>query len=98
MEKKEMLYEGKAKQVYATDDENLVIIHYKDAATAFNNLKKATIDNKGVLNNEITTIIFKKLNEASPVRWRNDSASKREHLLPTRSWRSATRMMHLAIL
>ena len=64
MEKKEMLYEGKAKQVYATDDENLVIIHYKDAATAFNNLKKATIDNKGVLNNEITTIIFKKLNEA----------------------------------
>ena len=64
MEKKEMLYEGKAKQVYATDDENLVVIHYKDAATAFNNLKKATIDNKGVLNNEITTIIFKKLNEA----------------------------------
>ena len=64
MEKKEMLYEGKAKQVFATDDENLVIIHYKDAATAFNNLKKATIDNKGVLNNEITTIIFKKLNEA----------------------------------
>lgn len=64
MEQKEMLYEGKAKQVFATDDPNLVVIHYKDAATAFNNLKKATIDNKGVLNNEITTIIFRKLNEA----------------------------------
>ena len=59
-----MLYEGKAKQVYATDDKDLVVIHYKDAATAFNNLKKATIDNKGVFNNEITTIIFNKLNEA----------------------------------
>ena len=64
MEQKEMLYEGKAKQVYATDDKDLVVIHYKDAATAFNNLKKATIDNKGVFNNEITTIIFNKLNEA----------------------------------
>ena len=64
MEQKEMLYEGKAKQVYATDDPNLVVIHYKDAATAFNNLKKATIDSKGIFNNEITTIIFKKLNEA----------------------------------
>lgn len=64
MEKKEMLYEGKAKQVYATDDPELVVIHYKDDATAFNNLKKATIGSKGVLNNEISTIIFKKLKEA----------------------------------
>lgn len=64
MEQKEMLYEGKAKQVYATDDPNLVIIHYKDDATAFNNLKKATIGSKGVLNNEISTIIFNKLKEA----------------------------------
>lgn len=64
MEKKEMLYEGKAKQVYATDDPELVVIHYKDDATAFNNLKKATIGSKGVLNNEISTIIFNKLKEA----------------------------------
>lgn len=64
MEKKEMLYEGKAKQVYATDNDDLVIIHYKDDATAFNNLKHATIGSKGVLNNEITTIIFNKLKEA----------------------------------
>ena len=64
MEKKEQLYEGKAKQVYATDEADKVIIHYKDAATAFNNIKKATIANKGVLNNEISTIIFHKLREA----------------------------------
>ncbi len=64
MEKKEMLYEGKAKQVYATDNDDLVIIHYKDDATAFNNLKHATISSKGVLNNEISTIIFNKLKEA----------------------------------
>ena len=58
MKQLEMLYEGKAKQVYATDEADKVIIHYKDAATAFNNIKKATIENKGVLNNKISTIIF----------------------------------------
>lgn len=64
MEKKEMLYEGKAKQVFATTDADKVIIHYKDAATAGNGAKKADIDNKGVLNNNITTMIFNKLKEA----------------------------------
>ena len=58
MKQLEMLYEGKAKQVYATDEADKVIIHYKDAATAFNNIKKATIENKGVLNNKISTIVF----------------------------------------
>ena len=62
MEKQEMMYEGKAKQVYATDDPDRVIIHYKDDATAFNGLKKDSIRNKGVLNNKITTIIFNELN------------------------------------
>lgn len=62
MEKKEMLYEGKAKQVFATDDENIVVMHYKDDATAYNGIKKAQITNKGVLNNKITTLIFEKLN------------------------------------
>ena len=47
MEQKEFLYEGKAKQVYATDQEDLIIIHYKDDATAFNGIKKAQISNKG---------------------------------------------------
>ena len=59
-----MLYEGKAKQVYATDNDDLVIIHYKDDATAFNNLKHDIVRSKGVYNNEITTIIFNKLKEA----------------------------------
>ncbi|GHT14064.1 phosphoribosylaminoimidazole-succinocarboxamide synthase [Bacteroidia bacterium] len=63
MKTNEMLYEGKAKQVFATDDANLIVIHYKDAATAFNNIKKATIENKGLLNNEISTIIFEYLKE-----------------------------------
>lgn len=64
MEKKELLYEGKAKQIYATDQPDKVIIHYKDAATAGNGAKKADIDNKGVLNNRITTVIFNRLKEA----------------------------------
>ncbi len=64
MEIKEMLYEGKAKQVFATDDENLIVMHFKDDATAFNGIKKAQIGNKGVLNNKITTIIYDKLKKA----------------------------------
>ncbi|MFI3282421.1 MAG: phosphoribosylaminoimidazolesuccinocarboxamide synthase [Rikenellaceae bacterium] len=64
MQQLEMLYEGKAKQVFLTDDKDLIIIHYKDAATAFNNVKKATIDNKGVLNNAISTLIFEQLHKA----------------------------------
>lgn len=64
MKQLEMLYEGKAKQVFATDEEGKVIIHYKDAATAFNNIKKATIENKGVLNNKISTIVFQQLHAA----------------------------------
>lgn len=63
MEKRDFIYEGKAKQLYKTDDENLVIVHYKDDATAGNGAKKGTIKNKGVLNNEITTVIFNLLEE-----------------------------------
>lgn len=62
--KLEMLYEGKAKQIFRTDKENEVIVHYKDDATAFNGEKKASIDNKGVLNNAITSNIFEMLNES----------------------------------
>ena len=63
MEKREMLYEGKAKQVFLTDDPDLIVIHYKDDASAYNNVKKATIEGKGPLNNQISTIIFKYLME-----------------------------------
>ncbi len=58
---KELLYEGKAKKVYATGNINDVIIYYKDDATAFNGVKKASISNKGILNNQITEILFTKL-------------------------------------
>ncbi|MDR0438092.1 MAG: phosphoribosylaminoimidazolesuccinocarboxamide synthase [Bacteroidales bacterium] len=64
MQKHEMLYEGKAKQVYKTDNPDLIVIRYKDDATAFNNVKKSSIENKGLLNNEISSIIFGKLHEA----------------------------------
>lgn len=63
MEKLEMLYEGKAKKIYRTYDENNVIVYYKDDATAFNGEKKGQIGNKGILNNAITTIIFDMLNK-----------------------------------
>ena len=61
MEKKEQLYEGKAKKVFATDDPDLVIVSYKDDATAFNGLKKGTIEGKGVINNKMTNYMFKLL-------------------------------------
>ena len=64
MEQLGMLYEGKAKQVFLTDDPEKIVIHYKDTATAFNNIKKATIENKGVLNNAISSIIFRELGKA----------------------------------
>ena len=54
-------YEGKAKKVYATDDPDLVIIHYKDDATAFNGEKKGQIEDKGILNNRIASGLFELL-------------------------------------
>lgn len=80
MEKKEMIYEGKAKQVYSTDDPSLVVIHYKDAATAGNGAKKADIENKGVLNNRITTIIFNKLKEAGIPTHHVETLNERDQL------------------
>ena len=64
MEIKEMLYEGKAKQVFATDDPEVVMVHYKDDATAFNGLKKGTITGKGVINNQVTNFMMQKLEQA----------------------------------
>ena len=63
MNKIEQLYEGKAKKVYSTEDPNVVIVSYKDDATAFNGLKKGTIVGKGAINNRMTNYIFKKLEE-----------------------------------
>ena len=61
MEKMEQLYEGKAKKVFATEDPNVVIVSYKDDATAFNGLKKGTIVGKGVINNRMTNHMMRKL-------------------------------------
>ncbi|MBT2696100.1 MULTISPECIES: phosphoribosylaminoimidazolesuccinocarboxamide synthase [Bacillaceae] len=60
---KKPLYEGKAKRIYATDDEQIVLVEYKDSATAYNGQKKADITGKGRLNNEITSLLFLKLKE-----------------------------------
>lgn len=58
MEKLEMLYEGKAKKVFKTDDPELYIVDYKDDATAFNGLKKGTIEGKGSINNRMTNLLM----------------------------------------
>lgn len=63
MQKLEQLYEGKAKKVFKTDDPKALIVDYKDDATAFNGEKKGQIAGKGVVNNTMTNIIFKILEE-----------------------------------
>jgi phosphoribosylaminoimidazole-succinocarboxamide synthase len=62
-EKREKLYEGKAKILYATSDPDLLIQYFKDDATAFNAQKKGTIVNKGVINNRISTVLFQLVEE-----------------------------------
>lgn len=61
MEKKDFIYEGKAKRLYTTEDPNLVIVDYKDSFTAFNGVKKATMEGKGILNNKISSKLFEYL-------------------------------------
>ena len=61
MTKREQLYEGKAKKVFATDDPEFLIVSYKDDATAFNGLKKGTIIGKGVINNRMSNLLMQRL-------------------------------------
>jgi Phosphoribosylaminoimidazolesuccinocarboxamide (SAICAR) synthase len=61
MSKKEMMYEGKAKKVYSTDKDDEVVVYYKDDATAFNGEKKGQISDKGIMNNNITSMLFELL-------------------------------------
>lgn len=61
MTQKELLYEGKAKKVFTTDDPELLIVSYKDDATAFNGLKKGTINGKGVINNKMSNLLMQLL-------------------------------------
>lgn len=64
MKKLEMIYEGKAKRVYATDDPELLIVDYKDDATAFNGEKRGTIVGKGVINNQMSNRLMRRLEQA----------------------------------
>lgn len=81
MEKKEQLYEGKAKKVLATDDANLVIVDYKDDATAFNGEKKGTITGKGVINNVMSNHMFQLLEQQGVPTHFVEQLSERETLV-----------------
>ena len=81
MEVLEQLYEGKAKKVFKTDDESLYFIRYKDDATAFNGGKKGSITDKGVMNNEITTLLFNELGKAGIKHHLVEKLNDREQLV-----------------
>lgn len=81
MEKKEQLYEGKAKKVFATDDPTLVIVDYKDDATAFNGLKKGSIAGKGVINNVMSNHMFQLLEKQGVPTHFVEQLSERETLV-----------------
>ena len=81
MEKKEQLYEGKAKKVFATEDPQLLIVQYKDDATAFNGLKKGTIVGKGIINNQMSNRLMAMLeSEGAPTHFVQE-LSQRETLV-----------------
>ncbi len=88
MEKKEQLYEGKAKKVFATEDPEVVIVSYKDDATAFNGLKKGTIVGKGVVNNRMSNFMMRLLEQKGvPTHLiqeldERNTAVKRVHIVP----------------
>ena len=81
MEKREQLYEGKAKKVYLTDDPQLLIVDYKDDATAFNGLKKGTIAGKGVINNKMSNLLMQRLEKAGVPTHFVEELSDRETLV-----------------
>jgi phosphoribosylaminoimidazole-succinocarboxamide synthase len=81
LKKKEQLYEGKAKKVYATDNSDFVIVSYKDDATAFDGKKKGTILGKGVINNRMTNYLMRKLSDAGIPTHYVEELSDRETLV-----------------
>jgi phosphoribosylaminoimidazole-succinocarboxamide synthase len=83
MEKRELLYEGKAKKLFSTDDENLVISEFKDDLTAFNGEKKSSEAGKGALNNKISTELFKLL-EANGIQTHFVKMLDDNHMLHTK--------------
>lgn len=81
MEKKEMLYEGKAKRVFATDNPEVLLVDYKDDATAFNGLKKGTITGKGAINNRVTNYMMQILEKEGVPTHFVEELSERETLV-----------------
>ena len=81
MQKLEQLYEGKAKRVYATDDPSLLIVEYKDDATAFNGQKRGTIAGKGVINNQMSNRLMRRLAQAGVPSHFVEELSDRETLV-----------------
>ena len=81
MQKLEQLYEGKAKKVFATDDPALLIVQYKDDATAFNGKKKGTIAGKGVINNQMSNALMRRLAAAGVPTHFVEELSERETLV-----------------
>lgn len=78
MEKREKMYEGKAKIIYATDNPDLVWLEYKDSATAFNGLKKGTIEDKGIYNVRISAVLFEYLEKLGVPTHHHEMISDRE--------------------
>jgi len=81
MEKLNQIYEGKAKKVFNTDDPDIVLVDYKDDATAFNGLKKGTIVGKGVVNNRVSNHMFRMLEEKGIPTHYIEQISERETLV-----------------
>ena len=81
MIKTDLMYEGKAKKVWKTDSEDYVIVEYKDDATAFNGLKKGTIQGKGIVNNKVANRLFKYLEENGVATHFVEELSDRETLV-----------------
>ena len=81
MQKQEMIYEGKAKKVYATDDPALLIVDYKDDATAFNGMKKGSIAGKGVINNQMSNRLMRRLEQTGVPTHFVEELSERETLV-----------------
>ena len=81
MEKQQLLYEGKAKKVYSTEDKNFCIFEYKDDATAFNGLKKGSFEGKGVINNRMANFIFRLLEKEGVKTHLVEEISDRETLV-----------------
>ena len=87
MEKRQQLYEGKAKKVFATDDPDSLIVSYKDDATAFNGVKRGTIEGKGVINNRMSNYLMRYLERADIPTHFVRELSERETLV--KRWRSS---------